>query len=61
MYWMCALSILPPAFYLFVTLGAAFTLYAWSGRITNIRQVRRGWAWFSLLAILALIVLIKFH
>ena len=56
-YGVCWQGIVPPVFAVFTTAAAAFALYAWSGRAASVAQLRQGWLWFALLALIACIVL----
>ena len=51
---LCYQRILPPSFILLTVLSAAYAAYAWSGRVNNIAQLRRGWIWFAILSVVAL-------
>lgn len=52
-YALCRQGILPHTFVLFVTVAAIFSIYAWSGRVTNVSRLRQGWFWFAVLGLVA--------
>ena len=56
---LCLNGVLPSHFLLFAAAGTAFSLYAWSGRITRVAQVRRGWFLFVALSMLAVAELMR--
>lgn len=55
---LCAQGVLPPLLAPLLALASAFAVYAWSGRETSVARLRQGWLWFTLLAALALVVLL---
>ena len=55
---LCFLDWLPRYFLLFCFFAFAFTLYAWSGRATDMAHLRRGWIVFALIALVALVALL---
>lgn len=52
-------GVLPYGFAMFTLVGALFAVYAWSGRVTSIARLRKGWVWFALLSLAALAVLLE--
>jgi len=50
---------LPPIFLLFFLIAAAYSVYAWSGKVTQMGQLRRGWLLFAALSGFAVWVLFK--
>ncbi len=56
-YGVCWQGIVPPVFAVFTTAAAVFSVYAWSGRATSVAQLRQGWLWFAVLALLACAIL----
>lgn len=54
---MCLISMLPVRVLPIAFVGLAFTVYAWSGRTTDIAVLRKGWALFAPLAIVAMLML----
>jgi hypothetical protein len=57
-YILCVQRVLPPIFAVFTTLGAAYSIYAWSDRATSMTQLRRGWLVFALIAVAAVVALL---
>lgn len=51
---LCRVKAFPPAFIPMLIAAAAFSVYAWSGRRTEIGRLRRGWLWFALMSFVAL-------
>lgn len=47
-------GILPHIFIVFLIGSALFSCYAWSDKKRSISELRRGWLWFALVAVLAL-------
>lgn len=45
---------LPSVFLLFFAIAAGYALYAWSGRVTKIQQLRQGWILFAILSLFAI-------
>ena len=37
--------------------ATVFSIYAWSGRVTNVSRLRQGWLWFAVLALVAFALL----
>ena len=56
-YGLCWQGVLPRVFLLFVSVATVFSLYAWSGRVTNVSRLRQGWLWFAILALVAFALL----
>jgi hypothetical protein len=56
---LCAQGFLPRSFLIFLIPAAVFSLYAWSGRIRSMAQLRQGWLGFAILSLLALAVLLS--
>lgn len=56
---LCLQGFLPRVFLVFLVPASVFSLYAWSGRIRNMAQLRQGWLVFAILALLALAVLLS--
>ena len=54
---LCRVGAFPPAFIPLFMAAAAFSIYAWSARKTEIGRLRRGWLWFALLSFFALAAL----
>ncbi len=58
----CAFSLilrhgLPRVFLLFLVVAAGYAVFAWSGRVTQMRQLRRGWILFAALSVFAIMAL----
>jgi hypothetical protein len=60
-YWLCWQGTLPRVFALFILIATVFACYAWSGRATNLTQLRQGWLWFAILSLFALFALLGNH
>jgi hypothetical protein len=50
-YALCVQGVLPPICVFYITVSGLFSLYAWSGKATNMAQLRRGWLAFALIAL----------
>lgn len=48
---------LPPYLCVFVAIISGYAVYTWSGSVKSVATLRRGWVWFAVLSIIALIVL----
>lgn len=57
--FLCVQGFLPHALLVFLLPAALFSLYAWSGRIRSMAQLRQGWLGFAILSLLALAVLLS--
>lgn len=55
---LCFQGVLPPIFTVFILLCLPFSVYAWSSRAQSMRQLRRFWAVFALLAFVAICALL---
>jgi hypothetical protein len=55
---LCAQGVLPALLAPLLALATVFSVYAWSGRETSVARLRQGWLWFTLLAALAMVVLL---
>ncbi len=47
-------GILPHIFIIFLAGSALFSCYAWSNKHRSISELRRGWLWFAMVAVIAL-------
>lgn len=56
---LCAGDLLPRLSLPFLLIALAFSAYAWSGRVTSVARLRRGWIGFAVLAIVALAILFR--
>lgn len=54
---LCFQKVLPP-YLAFATVPAiGFSAYAWSGKVKNMNQLRKGWTWFAVIALVVLLAM----
>ncbi|HLK57599.1 MAG TPA: hypothetical protein VKU00_13625 [Chthonomonadaceae bacterium] len=55
---LCLQGVLPKQCLYFLIPCIGFAIYAWSGRAKSMSDLRQGWLWFAVLALIALVILL---